>query len=303
MPARYLGISFNRLQWANWTTSAGHLLLLAVAAQFEHRLAWVACLWLIAAISLFAWMGNVRRSRAITDTPTSRIASAAQGYVELAGTAVWPGDTPMLSALRQTPCCWFWFRVEKQGHKNNWSVEREGESSAPFVIEDGTGSCIVHPSEAEVHSHRRTAWNEGTRRYTELTLRPGDPIYAIGAFSTARAAEGPAAIRAGVAALLASWKREQPALLERFDLDRDGEIDLQEWGLARRQARREVERHREEQPPPPAVHLMRRPSDGRLFMVSNKDPGVLARKYLRWKWVHLAVFFAGIGVGTCILVS
>jgi hypothetical protein len=46
---------------------------------------------------------------------------------------------------------------------------------------------------------------------------------------------------------------------------------------------------------------MRRPPDGRLFMLSNLDPEAMARRYLRWKWFHLGVFFAGLGIGSWLL--
>ena len=45
---------------------------------------------LIGISSFFAWYANLRRYRAIADTPTSRIASAPQGYVELTGKGVHP---------------------------------------------------------------------------------------------------------------------------------------------------------------------------------------------------------------------
>ena len=291
----------HRLALANWTTSFGHVALLAVAAESESRTITAACLLLIAAISLLAWIGNYRRWRLIVDTPTSNIDSAAQGYVELAGTARWPAAEPMLSELARTPCCWYWFKVEKKSSKDRWTQELSGESFEPFLLDDGTGQCLLHPSEAEVHSHRRTTWIEGDRRYTESTIEPGDRVYAIGAFSTLQPLDGEPAVRAGVAALLAQWKRDPAGLLARFDLDRDGTIDLDEWTLARRQARREVERARRQAPRPPALHLMRRPADGRLFMLSNLDAGALARRYLRWKWFHLAVFFCGLGIGSGLL--
>ena len=98
-----------RFAWANWTTSFAHGSLLAMAVESESRAVAGVCLLVIAAISLLAWAGNYRRWRLIVDTPTSRIDSAAQGYVELAGTAHWPGDTPLSSELAGVPCCWYWF--------------------------------------------------------------------------------------------------------------------------------------------------------------------------------------------------
>ena len=276
-------------------------MLLVVAVEAENRWVWAICLLQVAAISLFAWIGNMRRSRAIVDTPTSSIASAAQGYAELTGRALWPEDTPLLSELRQTPCCWYWFRIEKRNSKNNWVLEREGESDAPFLLVDSSGTCIVHPAEAELHSSRRETWRAGDKRHTEMTIQPGDPLYAIGDFSTLRPLQGPAAVNAEIGRLLASWKLDPMLLRERFDLNRDGNIDLTEWALARSQARREARARLVQAAAAPAVHLLRRPADDRRFLLSNMSPEKLARKYLLWKWLHLTLFFVGLGIGTSLL--
>jgi len=280
-----------------------HLVLLGIASESESSAVWGVCLLLVAAISLFAWIGNTRRWHAIMDTPTSSIDSAAQGYVELTGRAHWPEHPPLVSELRGTPCCWYWFRIEKRNSKHNWVVERDGESDAPFLLVDSSGTCIVHPAEAELHSSRRETWRAGDKRHTEMTILPGDPLYAIGDFSTLRPLEGPAAIDAEVGRLLASWKLDPLLLRERFDLNRDGNIDLNEWALARSQARREAKARVVQAAAAPAVHMMRRPVDDRRFLLSNLSPEKLARKYQLWKWLHLTLFFVCLGVGTSLLAS
>ncbi len=290
-----------RLEFANWTTSIFHLSLLAIAAETESALAWALCLLLIAAISLLAWAGNMRRWRAITDTATSRIGSAAQGYVELAGRAQLPPGQQLQSQLRGTPCVWFWFRIERRNGKD-WSTVEEGESETPFVIEDGSGRCLVHPAQAEVHSRSREAWREGDRRYTEITIRTADDVYAIGEFVTMRPPDPRRQLEDEIRRLIAQWKQDLPALRERFDLNRDGEIDVTEWALARAQARREAQRTQSAQAQAAVVHLLRKPADGRLYMVSNMDAAEIAGKYFRWKWVHLVIFFAALGAGTALLV-
>ena len=75
-----------------------------------------------------------------------------------------------------------------------------------------------------------------------------------------------------ISKLLAGWKQDQNSLLQRFDLNRDGRIDLQEWELARRQARREVEAARLEKSMAEGTHTLRQPQDGRLFLLSNYLP-------------------------------
>jgi hypothetical protein len=301
-PGAHKPASGRRLAWATWTTSCTHLLLLFFAIESESWAVRGVCLLLIAAVSLFAWSGNFRRWRAIIDTPTSRIESAAQGYVELQGMAAWQHPQPLMSELRGTHCCWYWFRIERKTSKDEWTIEQEGESPEPFVLDDGSGKCILHPAEAEIQSSRRETWREDDRRYTERLILPGDPLYAIGEFSTLQPLGGKAAVDAEIGALLVRWKQDPITLRERFDLDRDGVIDLKEWALARNQARREVERKRANAPAAPAVNMMRRPADNRLFLLSNMDPESLARKYILWKWLHLALFFTGLGAGTWCLV-
>lgn len=91
-------------------------------------------------------------------------------------------------------------------------------------------------------------------------------------------------------ALLSEWKQDEPTLLERFDDNKDGQVDMQEWQEARKAAVKEVEdRHRDMQSSPD-VHVLRAPRDGRPFLLSNRDPDRLARLYQWWSWLHLGVF-------------
>ena len=72
---------------AGLATFGGHVVLTLIAYQIDTPFAWRACLAAVAALSLLGWSLAWRRQRVIADTPTSRIASAAQGYIELHGRA------------------------------------------------------------------------------------------------------------------------------------------------------------------------------------------------------------------------
>jgi hypothetical protein len=98
-----------------------------------------------------------------------------------------------------------------------------------------------------------------------------------------------------VKALLEEWKHDQPTLHERFDLNKDKTIDLKEWELARAAAKREIEKRHGEIKTAEGVHLLQKPKDGRLYLISNLDPAKLARKYSLWSAAHLAIFFAAGG--------
>jgi hypothetical protein len=98
-----------------------------------------------------------------------------------------------------------------------------------------------------------------------------------------------------VSALLAEWKKSQPELLQRFDLDRSGTIDLKEWELARRQAVREVEMRHHEIRSRPGINILRVPADERVFLLSNVTPAALRLRFLRWAWAHAVTFIVAGG--------
>lgn len=76
-----------RREYANLVTSGTQLFLLFIGLQIDSREGWLGCLTVIAAISILAWLTALKKLRAVRDTPTSKIASAAQGYIR----ASWPG--------------------------------------------------------------------------------------------------------------------------------------------------------------------------------------------------------------------
>jgi hypothetical protein len=134
-----------RREYANLVTSGTQLFLLFAGFWFESRNAWLGCLSVIAVISIFSWFTALKKLRAVRDTPTSKIASAAQGYIELVGSGKTFGDTPLLSKHSLLPCLWYRYTVAKKNHKNEWRTEESGESDASFVVDDGSGHCVIHP--------------------------------------------------------------------------------------------------------------------------------------------------------------
>jgi hypothetical protein len=57
-------------------------------------------------------------------------------------------------------------------------------------------------------------------------------------------------------------------------------------------AEREVDALHGEMRLEPGIHMLRAPSDGRPFLLSNRDPDDLVRSYKLWAWFHLSVFVA-----------
>lgn len=280
----------------------------------------------IALVGLIAGFHGLRRYRLIEDVPTARIRSAPQGYVELVGTADLLPGPPIVSPLTQTTCCWYSYKVERR-RERHWQVVQRGTSDELFLLRDDTGECVVDPEGASVQSLHRQRWSGsgtgqpamyrvdqrlgamarglgrvlegldvvGDHRYEETVILPGDPLYVIGWFESLDDSDWAESERARAAELLREWKRQPETLRERFDHDRNGIIDQDEWEDARRAARRRAREELAEARARTHVHLIRRP-EGRQFILSNRPEADLVRHF-RWQaGLGFAAFFVGLGL-------
>jgi hypothetical protein len=262
----------------------------------------------------FRWL---HVARLIEDTPTSRIRSAAQGYVELGGRCRPLDGARNLAPLTQRPCVWWQYRIQRRtgstsGGKarTKWHTVNSGRSEQPFLLEDGTGECIVQPSGAEMLAAESTTWygdtpwptqtpgrrspfGESEYRYFEQRIYEHEQVVVLGRFRT-HSATGSRDLRAEVAALLAEWKTDQAALAARFDTDRDGEVSFAEWERARDEARRAVSQHGLAEPARTALHVLGRPEDGALFLIAAMPGAALSRRYRRRALLAFAGFAAAV---------
>lgn len=262
----------------------------------------------------FRWL---HIARMIEDTPTSRVRSAAQGYVELAGRCRPLAGSSNLAPLTLRPCVWWHYRIQKKTssgppgkHRTSWSTVNAGRSEQPFLLDDGTGECIVQPGGAEVLTAERTTWygdtpwpaqpaGHGSRlggadyRYFEERIYEHEQVYAIGQFRTHTAA-GERDVEAEVAALLREWKQDPAGLASRFDSDRDGQVSLAEWERAREEARHSVTQRHLDRPTALALHVLGRPDSNRLFLIATLEEKTLAKRFRRRALLAFAGFAAAV---------
>lgn len=277
-----------RHDYANLALGGGNLAILLLGFHLASRSGWQLALALTGATSFLAWLANLRRHRAIADNPTARIASAPQGYIEISGYGRQPPGAPLVSPVHQLPCLWYRYIIERK-RNDRWEHEESGVSGDTFGVDDGSGMMLVDPEGAEIITSRKQVSRVGEYRKTEWTLIEGETIYVIGEHVTLGGANAVLNRRADLAALLAEWKRDKATLLARFDANGDGEISLDEWERARAAAAGEVEREHLEIRLKDGVHLMRKPGQGRLFLIANKEASQLERRYLLWSWAHLVL--------------
>lgn len=239
----------------------------------------------------------LHRARIIENTPTSKVRSAVQGYVELIGTGEWLDQKPNIAPLTRQHCTWYSYRIEKKevthsskgGTRTTWRTVESEDSKAWFVLEDDTGLCVVNPDGAEVYPSVEDIWygserfpgsgpheshsffSSGSYRYTEKRMHAGDPLYALGKFVTVDN-NHPSILSTELRDLLVQWKEDQASLLQRFDSNGDGKIDTQEWALARDVAQREVMKRRLQRAVEPVTNMLVNTGSRRQPFILSVEP-------------------------------
>lgn len=159
----------------------------------------------------------LRMLRIIRNTPTSKIRSASQGYVELSGRPK-PIKKYLKSIFSATDCVWYSCKIEEKTPKfdNNrkqngyeWKeIFNENSDGKVFKLQDGTGECIIIPFEGDSLNTNNGKYidyhslnvkymditkkqylkskikKSGTYRYYEDLITGKDIIFSLGEFKT-----------------------------------------------------------------------------------------------------------------------
>lgn len=263
------------------------------------------------------------RKRIMEDTPTSRVRSAAQGYVELHGVGTLMEGPSIIAPLSGSICTWYGYQVEERrrsGKNTKWVTIESGDSSELFLLVDDTGQCIIDPDGAGVTTAGKDVWYGnssrperppprnrsllaslagGKYRYSERRMLPGEPLYAIGLFKTVGGAGGDFTTDLDVRDLIKEWKQNGERLLAKFDTNKDGQIDMEEWQAVRDAALGEVRaRQREHENAPPA-HVMSKTLDRRRpYILSAIPQEFLIRRFYLYALGLLLLFFVCGSLGT-----
>ena len=270
------------------------------------------------AVIMLAWLlyrvyRTHHRYRYINDTATSRIASAAQGYVELKGLAEWMPGGRITSPFSQSRCVWYQCIMEKRQHLNDdeddW-VEISNETSDQlFHLQDESGKCVVVPDGAKVTPASVTTWYghseqarfqvpqqrgwsrffaTGKYRFSEKLIGVADPVYAIGQFETRQNIIQPATLDELVDARLTLWRQQPRRYLAEFDQDKDGKISGEEWSRVRQKARQQVVAEHGND----VHHLLKQPADkSQPFVISALSEAQLLQRKRRQIILQIALFF------------
>jgi hypothetical protein len=211
--------------------------------------------------------------------------------------------------LTHLPCTWWRYKIEERrssGRSRGWNSIDSGTCEAPFILDDGTGQCLIDPRGAQVFPRAKTVWYGGTEwpevripdgqgffgkladalipngsyRYTEYRLELHETVCALGAYRSLGGVSIESPDRA-VAELLREWKQDQKTLLERFDTNHDGILESDEWDRARAAARQQIVDGMVVEPQAPGLSVLSKPADGRAFLLSASDGRSLAQRLRR----------------------
>ena len=269
------------IKHANFTVSHWHWLLLTSIVT-----------------SLFASIFNYWRLLKITEAPISTIAAAAQGYVELFGQA--STNKPLKTPYQDIPCVWYRASVyanrenedDKVADLFNIMPLEYSESKTMFSLDDGTAQCNVNPQGAEVIYFEARTWRKNDHRYSEEYLPVGKPLYVIGNLDTRKDILDEVEFNRAVGTKLVDWKTRPQQLLNRYDQNLNGQIDMDEWELARHDAINEVKAEQAMQTnlnnKNGSNFTLAKPA-GKLFLISAKSPKQLRASYKMWVAAHLGV--------------
>ena len=136
-----LMVRIGRAEIAQMLTSAGYLLLSAMllwmAVDVGEAAGFVTAAGAVAmAGAAIAWHLSNRRYHLIHDTPTARVRSAAQGYVELVGTAELSDGQAPLSFNGLPACVWYEVVISEADHHSDNGRTWTTVSDETFELRD-----------------------------------------------------------------------------------------------------------------------------------------------------------------------
>jgi hypothetical protein len=272
-----------------------------------------------ALLGLWRFLVRVQRDRLVADTPEVRIRSAAQGYVKVRGRTQPAGPAPTAAPLSTQPCVWWSYEIahEERDSKGNrrWQTSDSRSSVEPFaLVDEDDARCLVGPVKAEITPTVRyvwygsTAWpmsgppesagsgalllRLGSWRYTERLLGVGAHVCVMGEF---RSHSEVGDVNAAIAAKIHEWKQDQQALLARFDLDHDGQLNDAEWEAARQAAARESQ-SQTLQSSIVRESVISEPTNGEPFLIAPLSEAALERREKLFAGLYLALGLVGVVV-------
>ena len=158
-------------------------------ASFDRTKVTGHAFWLVL-IGLFvfiatSWFGFrfAKVKRMIENVQTTATLGVSFGIAEVKGRVKLCDENSLKGPVSRQRCIWYRYLIEehqKSGKNSRWVTISDDTDSSAFYCRDLEGELLVNPSGAEVHTQHKKVEREGSMRYSEWAIRPGDKLYAIG---------------------------------------------------------------------------------------------------------------------------
>ncbi|MFQ5606521.1 MAG: hypothetical protein ACE5GA_01135 [Candidatus Zixiibacteriota bacterium] len=276
--------------------STGLALFLTFKSGVQLDIAW--SLLPAGVLALLATLTMFQRKRVAQNTPTSKLRSLQMGTVEICGRA--KRKYALQSPHSMVRCVYYRYRVLKKQIRHTsegvateqWVVVDRGDSGpVPFYLEDDTGQALIDPQGAIMSGLQTEEFSgsmadllsgaalDRTRKVIETVIPEGASLYILGHARPLKnsAQDQQQEYRRRLKAL-----KRSPDKLAKYDADRDGEISMEEWAVARQDIESGllVEKLRADNMTDTAV-VGEHPGGG-LFFISDRPERELIAGYL-WK--------------------
>jgi len=197
--------------------------------------------------ALLTYFKSIRR---IEDIPRSKIASAAQGLVELHG-KIKPFITyDLVTPISNEKCCWYQYEVFTTDKKRRKRIHTSGKSEPYVIISDETGDCLLEMSEVNIcivkqkeFSILKSKLPEKIKdqlsdklflgftpivKVQESFLSINDNVIAMGRFYTNGVIGKQMNLSKESREITRAWFVDRESLLEKWDSNKDGKLDSNE---------------------------------------------------------------------------
>jgi len=182
--------------------------------------------------------------RMVENTPTSKVRSLSMGMVELSGKTKLYYD--LRASATKTPCVYYrcrYYKFQRTGDSSHWRLTRSVASGKiPFYIEDDTGRVLIKPKGAVFSVPMVTQSFQGSY-IPSLSLQLHDPntkvveelvperarLYVLGSAHIEKHGKKTREIIIDKLRML----KQSPETMSEYDINGDGNIDVDEWEAAR----------------------------------------------------------------------
>ena len=162
--------------------SAEQLTIQSVSVNFWNLLFMLGGGGLVALTGTFVGFRKIKEKRYIENIPTSLSTGLAYGPAEIQGKVERKTES-LTGPLSNTPCVQYHYVVKEKrgsGKKAKWVTVTDETRLIDFYCRDSEGIVPVNLNGAEIHTRHSLSRGSGRRRYSETSIRIGDPLYVLG---------------------------------------------------------------------------------------------------------------------------